>query len=109
MFFTSCSFNQPTVVSSATILIKTPKLKFYDKGFISIYNNYTQVEVLSAGTTILELKIYKDKVCKDSYNCQSFKSFNKEFLNENYKETFIKELLRKMKKILFSEIKKIIS
>lgn len=98
MFFTSCSFNQPTVVSSATILIKTPKLKFYDKGFISIYNNYTQVEVLSAGTTILELKIYKDKVCKDSYNCQSFKSFNKEFLNENYKETFIKELFEKNEK-----------
>ncbi|XOB62073.1 hypothetical protein ACMC56_15965 [Campylobacterota bacterium DY0563] len=86
------------MVSSATILIKTPKLKFYDKGFISIYNNYTQVEILTAGTTILKLKMYEDKICKDFYSCQSFKSFNKEFLNENYKETFIKDLFERNEK-----------
>lgn len=86
------------VVSSATILIKTPKLKFYDKGFISIYNNYTQVEVLSAGVTVLKLKMYDDKICKDTFACQDFKTFNKEFLSVDYKNTFIKELFEKKEK-----------
>lgn len=86
------------VVSSATILIKTPKLKFYDKGFISIYNNYTQVEVLSAGVTVLKLKMYGDKICKDTFECQDFNTFNKEFLSSDYKNTFIKELFEKKEK-----------
>lgn len=85
-------------MSSATILIKTPSLKYYDKGFISIYNDYTQVEILSAGTTILNLKMYNNRICRDTFECQSFKSFNKEFLSGEYKDSFIKELFEKKEK-----------
>lgn len=106
MSFSACSFNQPKIVSSATILIKTPNLKYYDRGFISIYNNYTQVEILSAGTTILRLKMYKDRICRDTFECQTFSSFNKEFLSSEYKDTFIKELFEKReKKTLFRDEK----
>lgn len=96
--FSACSFNQPKLVSSATILIKTPKIKFYDRGFVSIYKNYTQVQVLSAGVVVLNLKMYKDRVCKDSFECQNYKDFNKEFLSSEYKEKFIKELFEKNEK-----------
>ncbi len=92
LIFTGCSFNQAKIVSSATILIKTPKMKFYDKGFITKYNNYTKVQILSVGTSILSLKIYDNQICRDTFKCQSLKSFNNEFLHESYNDDFIKEL-----------------
>ncbi len=81
--------------STATILIKTPKMKFYDKGFISNFNNYTEVQILSAGTSVLKLKIYENQICKDTFKCQSLKSFNKEFLHYSYEDKFLKELFEK--------------
>ncbi len=67
-------------------------MKFYDKGFISKFNDYTEVQILSAGTTVLKLKIYDNQICKDTFNCQSLKSFNNEFLHHSYDDNFIKEL-----------------
>ena len=73
-------------------MIKTPKMKFYDKGFITKSRDYTKVQIFSAGTSVLSLKIYDNQICKDTFKCQSLKSFNDEFLNKSYKDTFIKEL-----------------
>jgi hypothetical protein len=86
------------MVSSATILIKTPTLKYYDKGFITKYTNYTKVEIFNAGVAILTLKIYENKICKDTFECQSLKSFNAEYFSSNYKDDFIKELFEKNEK-----------
>ena len=58
--FTGCFTAKPQLVSSATILIKTPSMKFYDKGFIFKYDDYTQVQIFSAGTAVLDMKIYND-------------------------------------------------
>jgi len=73
-------------------MIKTPKMKFYDKGFITKFRDYTKVQIFSAGTSVLSLKIYDNQICKDTFKCQSLKSFNNEFLDKSYKDTFIKEL-----------------
>ena len=73
-------------------------MKFYDKGFIFKYNDYTQVQVFSAGTAILDMKIYDDKVCKSTFKCQDLKTFNKENLNEEYENSFLKNLLDENKK-----------
>ncbi len=70
-------------------------MKFYDKGFISKYKDYTQVQILSAGVSVLSLKLYKNQICKDTFACQNAKSFNKEFLNSSYKDSFLKELFDK--------------
>ncbi|WP_421715496.1 hypothetical protein [Arcobacter arenosus] len=98
LFISGCSFSQPKIVSSATILIKTPKLKFYDKGFISRYSNYTEVQILSAGTAVLKLKIYEDRICRDTFECQASRVFNEEYLNRNYDENFLKNLFESDKK-----------
>ncbi|RXK05927.1 hypothetical protein CRV07_07600 [Halarcobacter ebronensis] len=73
-------------------------MKFYDRGFISIYKNYTQVQVLSAGTVVLNLEMYDDRICKDTFACQTYKSFNKEFLSSKYEDKFIKKLFEENKK-----------
>ena len=98
--FTGCfSTNEPQISSnSATILIKTPQMKFYDKGFIYKFKDYTQVQIFSAGTAILDMKIYEDKICRATFECQDLKTFNKENLSSTYEDDFLKNYLRKMKK-----------
>ena len=79
-------------------MIKTPNLKFYDKGFISKYDNYTQVQIFSAGTAVLDIKIYKDRICKSTFECQDLKTFNKKNLDESYDEMFLKNLFDRNEK-----------
>ena len=67
-------------------------MKFYDKGFITKYSDYTNVQILQAGTAILNLKIYDNQICRDTFTCQSLRSFNNEFLDKSYADSFIKDL-----------------
>ena len=95
--FTGCfSTNEPQISSnSATILIKTPQMKFYDKGFIYKFKEYTQVQIFSAGTAVLDMKIYDDKVCRTTFKCQDLATFNKENLSSTYPDNFLKELFER--------------
>ncbi len=90
--FIACSNKVAIKSSSATILIKTPTMKFYDKGFISKFNNFTQVQIYSAGKTLLDLKIYEDKICQSTFECESLESFNRKYLHKSYKAGFLKEI-----------------
>ena len=67
-------------------------MKFYDKGFISEFQNFTRVEVFSAGVTVLRLDIYDNQICKDTFRCQKSENFNREFLHSSYKKDFLKNL-----------------
>ena len=70
-------------------------MKFYDKGFITKYGNHTSIQILSTGVSVLNLDIYENQICSDTFKCQSLKSFNNEFLHKSYKDNFIKELFDK--------------
>lgn len=98
LFLTSCSQKQIINSTSATILIKTPTMKFYDKGFISKFEDYIQVQIYSAGKTVLDLKVYDEKVCKSTFECESSKEFNKKYLHSSYKEDFLKTIFDDKKK-----------
>lgn len=104
--FTSCAVKQAIVSKSATILIKTPKMKFYDKGFINKYSSYTQVQIFQVGNLVLDLKVYEDRVCQSTFKCLSNKAFNKEFLHHSYKDSFFKDLIDKNEKIIIHRDKK---
>lgn len=73
-------------------------MKFYDKGFIYKYKDYTQVQIFSAGTAILDMKIYEDKICRSTFKCQDLKTFNKENLSASYSDNFLKELFERNEK-----------
>jgi hypothetical protein len=73
-------------------------MKFYDKGFISKYENYTQVQIYSAGKTVLDLKLYNNKVCKSTFECEDSTNFNKKYLHSSYKEDFLKSIFDEDKK-----------
>lgn len=93
--FIGCGAKKPQLSQSATILIKTPAMKFYDKGFITTFNNYTQVQIYSAGQTVLDLQLYDDRICRTTFECQSASSFNKEYLHSSYEANFLKKLFEK--------------
>ncbi len=82
-------------------------MKFYDKGFISRYENYTQVQIFSAGSVILNLEIYEDRICSSTFECQDLKEFNKQNLDDSYEDGFIKKLFDSNdKKIVFKDREK---
>jgi len=73
-------------------------MKFYDKGFIYKYDDYTQVQIFSAGTAVLDMKIYEDRICKSTFECQDLRTFNRQNLHESYDDKFIKNLFDKNQK-----------
>lgn len=82
-------------------------MKFYDRGFINIFPHHTQVQVFSAGTMVLNLKIYEERICKDTFECQPLKEFNKEYLSSTYADDFLKTLFEQpQKKIVFKDREK---
>ncbi len=101
----ACSVKEPQISQGATILIKTPTMKFYDKGIIKKYSNHTQVAIFSAGNAVLELKIYANRICKDTFECQTLASFNAQHLNSAYDDNFIKNLFDQEDKTIVFEDK----
>ncbi|MEA3315314.1 MAG: hypothetical protein U9Q30_05610, partial [Campylobacterota bacterium] len=93
--FIGCSIKEPKKSESVVILLKTPLLKFYDKGFLTKYDDFIDLKIFTAGQLVLELKIYKDKVCKDSFRCVSSKEFNSIYFDSSYKNKFLYELFSK--------------
>lgn len=81
-------------------------MKFYDKGFITKHANYTNVQILQAGTSVLNLKIYDNQICSDTFKCQSLKSFNNDYLHKSYEDDFIKKLFDKDEKEIIHKDKK---
>ena len=79
-------------------------MKFYDKGFITKYDDNIHLQIFNAGQLVLNLKIYKDKVCKGTLQCMESKEFNKQYLNISYKDDFLYNLFSK-NKIYFKDKK----
>jgi len=102
--FVGCSIKQPQKSNSVVVLLKTPLLKFHDKGFLTKYDDFIDLQIFTAGQLVLELKIYKDKICKDSFRCIDSKEFNSIYFDSSYKNDFLYELFNK-EKIYFKDKK----
>lgn len=92
-----CSMKQPIKSQSATILLKTPTMKFYDKGFITKYEDNIHLQIFNAGQMVLNLKIYKDEVCQGTLQCMSSKEFNSLYFHTSYKDNFLYNLFSQNK------------
>ncbi len=86
---TGCSQKQLVSSRSATIVFKTPSLKFYDQGFIERYEDSVRLTILNLGVVIADMTIYKDKVCKNFVLCYDGDVFNDNFLNKSYAKDFL--------------------
>ncbi len=105
LFFVSCSTKQPIKVYSSVVLFKTPKMKFYDMGFVTKYNDHININILNAGKSILKMDIYKNQICRATFECISSKKFNKQYLSDSYNDEFLYNLFKK-EKIYFKDKQK---
>lgn len=104
LFLTACASKTLTSSKTATIIIKTPNMKFYDKGFINYYEDHIYLQILSAGTVVLDLKVYRDEVCKDTLRCMGSSEFNETFIHKSYEKHFLYDLLsQNQKEIVFRD------
>lgn len=93
LFFTGCAVKEPYAVSkSYFMVIKNSKMSIGDTGFIKKDKNRFNLQLFSASTPVLNLKI-EDDVCLDE-GCLSKKRFNEEFFSFVHYESFIDELFR---------------
>jgi len=90
--FTACATKRPIVSSGAIIVFKTPAMKFYDKGFVKVYDKYINLQIYNTGVVALNLDIYKNKICKGFLQCIDSSEFNKKYLSSTYKGDFLYEL-----------------
>ena len=102
IFLSACSLKQLIQSKSAIVVFKTPSMKFYDKGFVKIYNNFINLQIYNSGIIALNLNIYKNKVCKGFLQCMSSKEFNKNYLSSQYEDDFLYKLFSK-KNIYFKD------
>jgi len=70
-------------------------MKFYDKGFVNYYDNHIHLQIFEVGHMVLDLMIYKDKICKSSLKCMDAQAFNTKYLHSSYKEDFLYNLFSK--------------
>ena len=89
--FFGCSLKEFNHTESKIIIIKSPMLKFADVGYIRNTDKYVQLELFMAGKSIKKIDI-NNMICVDE-GCMSKSSFNKEYLNENYPDDFLQNLL----------------
>jgi hypothetical protein len=69
-------------------------MKYNDHGFIFYYDDYIQLQLLNFGNLVLDLSIYKDKICTNKFQCIAAEKFNKKYINESYEQSFLYDLFR---------------
>lgn len=67
-------------------------MKFYDKGFITRFDDHIELQIYAVGQVALDLQIYKDKVCQSTFECISSKQFNIKYLHGSYEDDFLYKL-----------------
>ena len=55
------------------------------------------MQLLNTGTVVLNLEIYKNKVCQGTLECISSEEFNKKYLVNTYNDQFLYNLFKKDK------------
>jgi len=79
---------------SAFIVLKTPKVKYADMGFIKNNSYVLNIEMYAAGQPLVNIEVNGNNVCMSSLKCMSKKDFNKEVLSEYYPETLLEDVFR---------------
>ena len=97
VLFSGCAVKQLQQSKSAVVIFQTPVFKFYDKGFVNIYDDHINLQVFEVGKLALNLYVYRNKICKNTFECLSGKEFNKEYLHHSYEEDFLYKLLSQKK------------
>jgi len=91
LFFYGCSVKEYKNTQNKIIVIKSPKIKFADLGYIRNSDNAIELELFIAGKSIKKISI-NHLICVDE-GCMSKSGFNKDYLNASYPSDLMQNLL----------------
>ncbi len=94
LLLSGCATKQPIQSSTAHLItLKTPQMAFSDTGFINQGNDYTQLQIFSAGTLLLNLEIAQN-ICLDG-TCLDKGDFNQRFFGTSHYEAMMHDIVHK--------------
>jgi len=91
LFFSACSVKDYEQTQTKIIIIKSPKIKFADIGYIRNSDKSIELELFMAGKVIEKITI-KHLICT-SEGCMSKSGFNGDYLNSNYPDNILQNIL----------------
>lgn len=104
LLFSGCSTKEYHNNLSKIIIIKSPKIKFSDLGFVRYTDSNIEIELFIAGKAVKNIAI-NHLICVDE-GCMSKNQFNANFLNANYPENLLQNIF--LGKEIFSAQNKIL-
>jgi len=93
LLFGGCVAKPFTTSDAATIVLKSPKLKFADAGYLRSSEEMVALELFSAGQAVAKIEVGK-LICVEGEGCMRKSSFNAEYLNARYPDTLMENILR---------------
>ncbi|MGB3961363.1 MAG: hypothetical protein WBK95_03950 [Sulfurimonas sp.] len=91
LFFTACSTKNYEITQTKIVVMKSPKLKFADVGYLRNTQNSIELEIFIAGTAVEKIAI--NHVICVSDGCMSKSSFNQDYLHASYPEDILQNVL----------------
>ena len=91
LLFSACSIKNYDHVQSKLIIIKSPKIKFADLGYIRNSDKAVELELFVAGKVIEKFSV-NHLICV-SDGCMSKSGFNEDYLNAAYPDTILQNIL----------------
>jgi hypothetical protein len=93
LLFGGCVAKPFTTSDAATIVLKSPKLKFADAGYLRSSEEMVALELFSAGQAVAKIEV-GNLICVEGEGCMRKSSFNAEYLNAQYPDTLMENILR---------------
>jgi len=90
-FFNACSIKEYKNTQTKIIIIKSPKLKFGDVGYIRNTDKSIELELFVAGNVIEKITI-NHLICVTK-GCMDKSTFNQEYLNSSYPTDILQNIL----------------
>jgi len=88
---TACSVKNYKQSVSKVIIIKSPKIKFADLGYIRNSKNSVELELFIAGRSFKKITI-NHLICTDE-GCMTKSGFNSDYLSSSYEDSILQNIL----------------
>ena len=93
LLFGGCMAKPYVQTDAATIILKSPKLKFADVGYVRSNEELVALELFSAGQAVAKIEVEK-LICIEGEGCMRKSRFNAEYLSQKYPDTLLENILR---------------
>ncbi len=91
LFFSACSIKNYEHTKTKIIIIKSPKLKFADIGYVRNTDKSVELELFVAGKVVEKITI-NHLICT-SEGCMSKSGFNEDYLNSAYPDDILQNII----------------